>query len=271
MPELPEVETTRRGIAPHLIDRRILTIEVRQPRLRWPVPVDTLQILPDATVTAVDRRAKYLLVRTSVGTLMLHLGMSGSLRVLPQVTPPERHDHFDLNLDSGYCLRLRDPRRFGSIHWLPGTNNAHPLLDPLGPEPWDPAFDGTYLYEHSRGRRRSVKALLMDSRIVVGVGNIYANEALFMAGIHPARAAGRVSRARYQRLADATRQVLERAIAVGGTTLRDFTDSAGEAGYFRIELAVYGRTGQRCPACGNALRHVRQQQRSSWYCPHCQR
>lgn len=271
MPELPEVETTRRGIAPHIAERRIVNTIVRDSRLRWPVPVTALMAAHGAQVTAVDRRAKYLLLRTTAGTIMLHLGMSGSLRVVPADLPAFVHDHVDIELDSGQSLRLRDPRRFGSIHWLPDGQDDHPLLSSLGPEPWDRGFDGAYLHARARGRRRSVKAFIMDSHVVVGVGNIYANEALFMAGISPARAAGRISRARYDRLAIAIRRILERAIEVGGTTLRDFTDTEGEPGYFRIELDVYGRTGEICHACDTPLRHVRQDQRSTWYCPRCQR
>jgi len=272
MPELPEVETTRRGIAPHLVGRCIARTVVREPRLRWPVPVAALSAADGARIEAVERRAKYLLLRTTAGTIMLHLGMSGSLRVIATTEPPFVHDHFDLELDNGQCLRLRDPRRFGSVHWLPaGAEPEHALLASLGPEPWDSTFNGEYLHRRARGRRRSVKAFLMDSQVVVGVGNIYANEALFAAGIHPARAAGRVSRARYESLAGHVRAILERAIEVGGTTLRDFTDGAGEPGYFRIELAVYGRTGECCPACSTPLRTLRQDQRSTWYCPRCQR
>lgn len=271
MPELPEVETTRRGIAPHMAGRRIRNLIVRQPRLRWPVPEAALRAVHGAAIERVDRRAKYLLLRTAPGTIMLHLGMSGSLRVVPAATPPFVHDHVDIVLDNDQCLCLRDPRRFGSVHWLPADTAGHPLLDRLGPEPWDAAFTGDYLYRLARNRRRSIKAFIMDSRVVVGVGNIYANEALFAAGIHPARAAGRIGRARYRALAEAVRTVLERAIDAGGTTLRDFTDTDGEPGYFRIRLAVYGRTGGACPRCGASLKCIRQDQRATWYCPRCQR
>lgn len=269
MPELPEVETTRRGIEPHVVGRRISGSVVRDARLRWPVPVAAIQGARNALIHAVDRRAKYLLLRTDHGSLMVHLGMSGSLRILPAATPPEAHDHFDLLLDDGFCLRLRDPRRFGSLHWL--NHDRHPLLERLGPEPFDDGFDGDYLYARSRGRRRSVKAFIMDGRIVVGVGNIYASEALFAAGIHPARSAGRVARARYERLADEIRRILAAAIDHGGTTLRDFTNASGAPGYFRVELAVYGRKDGICPRCGGGLRTLRQEQRATWYCPACQR
>ncbi|MEX0607680.1 MAG: bifunctional DNA-formamidopyrimidine glycosylase/DNA-(apurinic or apyrimidinic site) lyase, partial [Halofilum sp. (in: g-proteobacteria)] len=225
MPELPEVETTRRGIAPHLCGRQITGAAVRQPKLRWPVPVDALEALAGQRVETVDRRGKYLLLRTSGGTLLLHLGMSGSLRIVPTDTPPSAHDHVDLLVAGGQSLRLRDPRRFGCVLWLGrAPDDAHPLLANLGPEPLDEAaFDGDYLYRRARGRRRAVKEFLMDGRIVVGVGNIYANEALFEAGIHPRRPAGRISRARYRQLAEAIQRVLNDAIAQGGTTLRDFT------------------------------------------------
>lgn len=271
MPELPEVETTRRGIAPHLESRRITGVVVRQRQLRWPIPVAQLARLEGATIERIDRRAKYLLVRTDAGTLMLHLGMSGSLRIVDETSPTTTHDHFDLRLDDGNCLRLRDPRRFGSIHWLAEGGNDHPLLAGLGPEPLDETFDGDYLYEQSRGRRRAVKEFLMDGRVVAGVGNIYATEALHRAGVHPSRAAGRIARRRYRRLATTLREVLEAAIAYGGTTLRDFTSATGAPGYFRIELGAYGRSGQPCGYCGRRLRGGRTGQRATVYCPSCQR
>ncbi len=272
MPELPEVETTRRGIAPLVQGRELTGAVVRQAQLRWPVPVAALQGLAGQGIERVDRRAKYLLLRTPAGTVLLHLGMSGSLRVLDADTPPSPHDHVDLLLAGNQCLRLRDPRRFGCVLWL-GTvpDDTHPLLAELGPEPLDTAFDGDYLYRRARGRRRAVKEFLMDGRIVVGVGNIYASEALFEAGIHPRRAAGRISRARYQRLAEAIQRVLQDAIAQGGTTLRDFAGAEGAPGYFRIALAAYGRGGEPCPRCQTPLRAIRQGQRATVYCPRCQR
>jgi formamidopyrimidine-DNA glycosylase len=270
MPELPEVETTRRGIAPHVEGRSIRGTVVRQPRLRWPVPVATLHHLTGYPIERVERRAKYLLLRTPGDTLMLHLGMSGSLRVVEATTPAETHDHFDLLLEGGAALRLRDPRRFGSIHCFAPEQGEPALLARLGPEPLSAAFNGDYLYERARGRRRAVKDFLMDARIVVGVGNIYAAEALHAAGIHPDRAAGRVGRARYRRLAAAVQRTLEAAIDQGGTTLRDFTDAAGAPGYFRIALAVYGRAGEPCRTCERALRAARRGQRATVYCPRCQ-
>ena len=272
MPELPEVETTRRGIAPGLEGRRVVGLRVGEPRLRWPVPVARLRReLVGTRVERVERRAKYLLLRTAVGTALLHLGMSGSLRLLPATTPPGVHDHVDLLLDDGSCLRLRDPRRFGALLWTRRDPLQHPLLRELGPEPFDPRFDGAYLHALARGRRAAVKPFLMDGHVVVGVGNIYASEALFRAGIDPRRAAGRVAAARYALLADAVRAVLAEAIEAGGTTLRDYTGGHGEAGWFRIRLAVYGRAGEACPACGAEVRVLTLGQRSSFYCGRCQR
>jgi len=271
MPELPEVETTRRGVSPHVIGRRVVTVNVREHRLRWPVPADLAQRMTGETVTAVDRRAKYLLFRTGRGSMMLHLGMSGSLRVLNAASEPGPHDHVDLILDHGHLLRYRDPRRFGSIHWLDGDEDHHALLDQLGPEPLSDVFTGDLLFQLSRGRKAPVKNFIMDSHVVVGVGNIYANEALFLAGIHPQRAAGKISAARYQRLAQTIRQVLEQAIAKGGTTLRDFVNESGSPGYFRHELKVYGRGGEACEGCGTALKEIRLGQRTTVYCGRCQR
>ncbi|MBZ2189088.1 bifunctional DNA-formamidopyrimidine glycosylase/DNA-(apurinic or apyrimidinic site) lyase [Alcanivorax sp. JB21] len=268
MPELPEVETTRRGITPHLRDRHIASVVLRQRQLRWPVP-DEVAGLRDAAVAAVTRRAKFLLVDLPGGQMLMHLGMSGTLRVLPANTPPGKHDHADFLLDSGRILRFNDPRRFGALLWT-ATPGAHPLLDHLGPEPLGPDFDGALLYRRSRGRKQSIKTFIMDNRTVVGVGNIYAQESLFLAGIHPSRPAGRVSAARYDRLAMAIRDVLTRAIAAGGTTLRDFSSAEGKPGYFSQALAVYGRDGLPCQRCGAVLRLARHGQRSTTYCAVCQ-
>ncbi|MEQ8516925.1 MAG: bifunctional DNA-formamidopyrimidine glycosylase/DNA-(apurinic or apyrimidinic site) lyase, partial [Chromatocurvus sp.] len=221
MPELPELETTCRGLAPHVTGRRLKSVVVREPRLRWPVPADLPHLLAGSTINALRRRAKYLLFQTDRGDLMVHLGMSGSLRMVQPATPLLAHDHIDLQFEGGLWLRYNDPRRFGSFHWLqPG--DSHPLLAQLGPEPLEPAFDGAHLFRLSRGRRTGVKPFVMDGRIVVGVGNIYASEALFLAGISPSRPAGRIALARYDRLAGCIRQVLAAAIEQGGTTLRDF-------------------------------------------------
>ena len=270
MPELPEVETTRRGIAPHVEERRVRELVVREPRLRWPVDPALADHLRGATLGPVERRAKYLLLPAGeAGTLILHLGMSGSLRVIDAAEPPAAHDHLDLVLEDGQALRLRDPRRFGAALWQP-AGTTHPRLAGLGPEPLGPAFDGDYLYRASRGRRAAVKAFIMDNQVVVGVGNIYATEALFRAGIDPRRAAGRIGRDRYRRLADAIRAVLTEAIEAGGTTLRDFTHSDGAPGYFRIRLAAYGRAGEPCPACGRTLVTSQVGQRATVRCPACQ-
>ena len=272
MPELPEVETTRRGIRPHLLGRRVRDVVVRQRQLRWPVPPELEAELPGRAIRAVERRAKYLLLEMApAGTVLLHLGMSGSLRVIPAPTPVARHDHLDLVLDDGCALRFTDPRRFGTCLWLTDGPRRHPLLRDLGPEPLGPDLTADHLYARARRRRSAVKGFLMDSRVVCGVGNIYANEALFRAGIHPLRAAGNISHRRYAVLVEAVRAVLEAALGAGGTTLRDFRDAGGRPGYFSARLAVYGRNGEPCLRCGGTVRLVRAGQRSTYYCPRCQR
>jgi formamidopyrimidine-DNA glycosylase len=271
MPELPEVETTRRGIEPWLVGRRIEALTVREWRLRWRVPRSLPSKLGGARVRSVGRRAKYLLIGTDAGTLILHLGMSGSLRVLDAGTPPLAHDHLDLVLDSGKCLRFNDPRRFGSLLFTTGEPARHKLLKGLAVEPLSEDFTGEALWRRARGRRASIKAFIMDSRIVAGVGNIYASEALFRAGIKPGLAAGRVSRARMDMLAQSIRDVLTEAIGVGGTTLRDYVDASGMPGYFRQRLFVYERTGKPCRRCRTPIRQFTQGQRSTYWCPHCQR
>ncbi len=269
MPELPEVETTRRGIEPLIVGKPVVALDVREKRLRWPVPAQ-LQALIGLPISAVRRRAKYLLLDNERGSAIIHLGMSGSLRVVATSVSPQRHDHVDVVFDDGTCLRLRDPRRFGAVLWS-RQPLRHKLLRSLGPEPFDLEFDGAYLRSRARGRRAAVKAFLMDSRVVVGVGNIYASEALHAAGIHPRRPAGRVSQARYEALCEAVREVLSQAIGFGGTTLRDFASPDGEPGYFRHALAVYGRAGEPCLHCGHTLRQETIAQRSSFFCPLCQR
>jgi formamidopyrimidine-DNA glycosylase len=269
VPELPEVETTRRGIEAHLVGRRLEGWTIRNAALRWPVRIpDSLQ---GQRVHGVGRRAKYLLIRFDTGALILHLGMSGSLRVLPSDTPLLKHDHVDLLLDDGRVLRFNDPRRFGSIHWQPEPVMEHWLLRALGPEPISDAFSGAYLKTASRLRKVAVKNFLMDSHVVVGVGNIYANEALFMAGIRPSLRANRVTLASYEHLAHAVRKVLQRAIVMGGTTLRDFVNQDGEPGYFKQSLYVYGRGGQPCKICETPLKAIRIGQRATVFCPKCQR
>jgi formamidopyrimidine-DNA glycosylase len=270
MPELPEVETVRRCLAPQLVGRRIARVVLRRPDLRWPIPAEISSLLPGQRIAAVRRRAKYLLIDTAAGSALVHLGMSGSLRVLPAAAKVGPHDHVDLLLDDGRALRFNDPRRFGCLLWQ-APRSLHPLLAELGPEPLSAAFGGDHLFARSRGRGAPLKAFLMDQTIVVGVGNIYAAEALFAAGIDPRIAAGRVSRARYERLARAVKRILARAIRRGGTTLRDFTDPHGAPGRFEQELAVYGREGERCRACGGGLRGERIGGRASVFCPRCQR
>jgi formamidopyrimidine-DNA glycosylase len=275
MPELPEVETTRRGIAPHLIGRRIAGVTLRRADLRWPIPREITELLPGQRVDDVERRAKYLLLHTQAGSALLHLGMTGVLRVLPPDIPAGAHDHVDILLEPiqgerERILRFTDPRRFGCLLWqAPGT--THELLAGLGPEPLTDAFDGDRLWQRSRGRKAAVKLFLMDNAIVVGVGNIYASEALFAAGIDPRRAAGSVSRARYQRLATEVKRILAWAIERGGTTLRDFINPDGAPGYFFRELYVYGREGEPCKVCGTAIRQTVIGQRSTFWCSNCQK
>ncbi len=271
MPELPEVETTRRGVEPHVTGHRIAALHVYDTRLRWPVPRDLSQHLVGATIDRVERRSKYLLFRIGPGTLLVHLGMTGSLRVFHEIPPRRPHDHLDLVFDTGVRLRYNDPRRFGAILWLPGGEPLHPLLASLGPEPFDPAFDGDYFWRETRRRTAAIKLALMDNHLVVGVGNIYANEALFRAGIRPTTAAHRLSRPRLRRLVDCVRDVLTEAIAKGGSTLRDYVDARGEPGYFQLDYFAYGREGEPCRVCSTPIRHRRLGGRASFYCPICQR
>ena len=271
MPELPEVETTRRELAPRLIGQRISRVLIREPRLRWPIPPELAERLEGHRITGLGRRAKYLLASTRDGTALIHLGMAGSLRIVAADEPPGRHDHVDWRLEGGQCLRYRDPRRFGAMLWWEGPPAGHPLLSRLGPEPFSDAFHGEWLYERSRGRRAAVKSFLMDGRIVAGMGNIYANEALFEAAIHPQRPAGRISRARYERLAAVIRGILARSIGAGGTSFRDYVRTDGEPGRYQARLMVYDRAGEPCLRCGAALRGSVVGQRSTVWCPRCQR
>lgn len=271
MPELPEVETTRRGIEPHIAGHTILAVIVREPRLRWPVPENIHQILSGKTIVRVKRRAKYLLLDTGSGHLILHLGMSGSLRVLATDTPAEKHDHIDILFSNGQRLRYTDPRRFGAVLWSESPLHEHKLLKNLGPEPLDGEFTPERLYRMSRGKRVPIKTFIMDNKVVVGVGNIYASEALFKAGIRPDRACEKISRSRYERLVEAIKETLAKAIEQGGTTLRDFVGGDGKPGYFQQELAVYGRAGQPCIKCGTLIQTIKLGNRSSCFCPHCQR
>lgn len=271
MPELPEVETSRAGIAPYVAGKCFKQVIVRDGRLRWPVPPDLPAILPGLRLDSVGRRGKYLLLATSRGTLLLHLGMSGNLRITAPEQAPGKHDHLDFIFADDTVLRFNDQRRFGAALWCTGDIARHPLLADLGPEPLTDAFDGAYLAGWAGSRGIPVKSLLMDSHIVVGVGNIYANEALFLAGIRPDRPAGQVTPDEYRTLAHSVKQVLQQAIAQGGTTLRDFTDAHGRPGYFRQALNVYGRGGQPCLRCGAELTQLKIAQRASYYCPACQR
>jgi len=269
MPELPEVETSRRGIEPHIVDSTVSRIVIRERRLRWPVSRDIDRKLPGQKIESVDRRAKYLLINTASGSAILHLGMSGSVSIVDEGTPASVHDHVDIEFDSGLMLRFRDPRRFGSLHWS-NAPLSHPLLRDLGPEPLGDEFDGAYLWRRSRGRKVSIKQFIMNADVVVGVGNIYASEALFIAGINPRRAAGRIAKHRYDALAHAIRDVLAKAIKAGGTTLRDFYGGDGEAGYFQQQLEAYGREDEPCRRCDTPITAIVQGQRTTYYCKQCQ-
>lgn len=272
MPELPEVETTRKGVAPYLKSASINDVIVRQSSLRWPIPDDIADILKQQTIHRINRRAKYILVECDSGTLIIHLGMSGSLRVLKewQDHPVGKHDHVDILLSNGHCLRYTDPRRFGAILWTDQPIDQHKLIAHLGPEPLEESFDAQYLKQQAKTKRCSVKSLIMNGHIVVGVGNIYANESLFLAGIHPKTSAFKLTIKQCQTLTEKIKQVLEKAIQAGGTTLKDFTDSEGKPGYFAQELNVYGRKDESCPLCGDKIKHYKETQRATYYCPSCQ-
>lgn len=270
MPELPEVETTRRGIEPHVTGKQVSDVIVRHHQLRWPVPRGLKAKLLGHRIQSVSRRAKYLLLHFEHGTLILHLGMSGSLRIIDASVTPEKHDHVDIVLDDGRAIRLTDPRRFGAVLWTKDDPQQHELIAHLGPEPLSAEFNSEYLFQRSRGRKNSIKQFIMDGKVVVGVGNIYASESLFLAGINPKRLARKVSRERMERLVEATKQVLAAAIKQGGTTLRDFVGGDGKPGYFAQQLNVYGRDGEACRSCGTSIKHIVQGQRSTYYCPKCQ-
>jgi formamidopyrimidine-DNA glycosylase len=271
MPELPEVETMRRGLAPLIVGKTIAEIILRTGKLRWPLDPRLTEILPGQQILGLDRRAKYLLLTCDRGGLILHLGMSGNLRVIPAATPIGKHDHVDLVLTEGSCLRLNDPRKFGALLWTDGHPLGHPLLAGLGPEPLTGELSGEYLYRQSRSRNIAVKLFIMDQKLLVGVGNIYASEALFRAGIRPDRPAGKISRRRYDFLLEEIRQVLAAAIAAGGTTIQDFRQNDGRPGYFQQQLQVYGRAGEPCRVCGTAVSGCRLGQRSTYFCRRCQR
>jgi formamidopyrimidine-DNA glycosylase len=271
MPELPEVETTRRGLLPHAVGRQIAAIRVYDHRLRWPVPGNLDASLRGRSIDSIDRRSKYLLFRIGSGALLVHLGMTGSLRVHSAPPPRRPHDHVDIVLDTGTVLRYHDPRRFGAMLWVEAPVEAHRLLAALGPEPFDATFNTDYLAGVTKRRRAAIKLVLMDNHLVVGVGNIYANESLFRAGIRPTIAAHRIARVRLGRLVSEVRSTLSDAIAKGGSTLRDYVDSQGEPGYFQLDYFVYGREGEPCRVCATPIRCLRQGGRASYFCPHCQR
>lgn len=270
MPELPEVETTRRGLETHIINRKVERVVIRQHSLRWPVPEDLEEHLHQQPLLSLGRRGKYLLFQFPAGHMIAHLGMSGSLRIVTPAEDPGYHDHLDIEFAGGIVVRFNDPRRFGAILWTGEPLDEHKLLQHLGPEPLTQAFDADYLFQKSRKRKQAVKTFIMDSKVVVGVGNIYANEALFKAGIRPTRAAGSISRSRYQRLTQEIKQTLGSAIEQGGTTLRDFVGGDGKPGYFQQQLSVYGRQGLACKNCARPLIEVRLAQRSTVHCKHCQ-
>ena len=271
MPALPEVETTKRGICSALLGHRVLNAVVRERRLRWPIAANFEATVSGRTVRSVERRAKYIVIGFDDGSLILHLGMSGSLRLIKPGTLPRTHDHWDLEMDSGWVLRFHDPRRFGSLHWTEGEPSEHPLLVKLAPEPLSDAFDADYLYRATRKRRVAIKQLLMNSAVVVGVGNIYASEALFHAGVAPRRVARRITKMEAAKLVKAVKQVLAAAIKIGGTTLRDYVDPEGSPGYFRQKLFVYERAGSACRVCKSTVKQFAQGQRSTYWCSTCQR
>ncbi|MFY0699489.1 MAG: bifunctional DNA-formamidopyrimidine glycosylase/DNA-(apurinic or apyrimidinic site) lyase [Bermanella sp.] len=276
MPELPEVETTRSGIAPHIEGKTIAKLVVRQPQLRWPIPDDLAQLVKGQTVIAVRRRAKYLLIdigKSKIkGTIIIHLGMSGSLRVVKGAPPePLKHEHFDLVFSKDLLLRFTDPRRFGACLWQDVDSEDNKWLDHLGPEPLSDDFNGEYLFNKSRKRTGAIKTFIMDQKVVVGVGNIYASESLFLSAINPKKAAGKISRAKYDLFAEQIKQVLAKAIAQGGTTLKDFVGSDGKPGYFAQQLNVYGRKDEPCMQCDAPIKQITQGQRSTFYCTNCQK
>lgn len=270
MPELPEVETVRRGIIPHLVNQRIVRVVVRQAQLRWPIPAFFAKQLSGQIIHQITRRGKYLLLHAEQGTVIIHLGMSGHLRVLSTDEPLKKHDHVDFILENGQTLRFNDTRRFGTILWTNEDPLLHPLLSELGPEPLSDDFNGGYLYQRAQSRHIAIKQFIMDGRIVVGVGNIYANEALFMAGIHPLNSAGKISSNEYKKLAEAIKKILLAAIDSGGSTIKDFLNSTGKPGYFVQQLQVYGRAGLLCKKCRRLLQEIRISDRTTVFCPNCQ-
>jgi|TARA_B110000305_G_scaffold230381_1_gene282509 formamidopyrimidine-DNA glycosylase len=271
VPELPEVETTLRGIEPHILNRQITSISVRNPSLRWPVPVNSLKDnLVSNSFLSIRRRGKYLILESLKGFVLIHLGMSGCLRIFDNNSAPEKHDHIDVCFDDNSILRYTDPRRFGSFLWTEEPE-SHVLINKLGPEPLGNEFSGTHLFKKSRKKKMPVKNFIMDSQVVVGVGNIYASEALFLAGIRPKKNAGKVSYDQYESLASEIRNLLNKSIEKGGTTLRDFVGGDNKPGYFKQQLNVYGRSGEECKVCRSILKNLKIGQRGSVYCPKCQK
>lgn len=270
MPELPEVETTRRGLLP-LAGHTVKSVTIRYPTLRWPIPQHLLQSLPNQTLHKLIRRAKYILCEFDTGVLLLHLGMSGRIQLLESNYPAEKHDHFDIEFSTGQVLRLRDPRRFGAVLWLDNKNNDHVLLNQLGPEPLESSFNASYLHKALSTKTLAIKNAIMDGHLVVGVGNIYASESLFRAGINPQTAANKVSLKRCEKLVTEIKSTLQEALLAGGSSLRDFLGTDGNPGYFQQEYFVYGRTGQPCKVCGKPILCIRLGQRSTFFCKHCQK
>ena len=274
MPELPEVETTRRGLLP-LVGKTVKSVTIRHPMLRWPIPQYLPQILANQTLHGLTRRAKYILCEfgdeTSSGTLLLHLGMSGRILLLDSNYPPEKHDHFDIEFNDGQVLRLRDPRRFGAVLWIDNKDHNHPLLNSLGPEPLEEAFNAKYLHKALSNKTLAIKNAIMDSHVVVGVGNIYASESLFRARIHPETSANKLTIKRCTQLVSEIKSTLQDALAAGGSSLRDFFGTDGNPGYFQQEYFVYGRTGEPCKVCGKPVKCIRLGQRATFYCEHCQK
>ncbi|MCP3674941.1 MAG: bifunctional DNA-formamidopyrimidine glycosylase/DNA-(apurinic or apyrimidinic site) lyase [Gammaproteobacteria bacterium] len=270
MPELPEVETTRQGILPHIKDQTVTVVQIRQSKLRWPITENMVQLISGKKLNNVGRRGKYLILEFDHGSAFIHLGMSGSIRILGVDAVVDKHDHFDICFSNGKLLRYNDPRRFGAFLWAGEIPFEHKLLAKLGVEPLGNEFDADMLFKASRNRKVAIKQFIMNSHIVVGIGNIYANEALFQAGIHPSRQACRISLKRYQRLVDVIKKVLNEAIEQGGTTLKDFNQVDGKPGYFAQSLNVYGRAGQACLQCTRRLAEIRQSGRTTVFCMHCQ-
>lgn len=270
MPELPEVETTRRGLLP-LVNQTVSQVVIRNPSLRWPIPAHLIDTLKHQTLLELSRRAKYILAKFESGTVLLHLGMSGRICLLEKDEPPAKHDHFDLHFTDGHVLRMRDPRRFGAVLWAGKEPYKHVLLEVLGPEPLDPVFNGVWLHQQLRNKTAPIKNVIMDSHLVVGVGNIYASESLFRSGIHPQTPANKVSKARCERLVNEIKATLNDALQAGGSSLRDFFGADGNPGYFQQSYFVYGRADEPCKICGTPIKNIRLGQRSTFFCHQCQR